>query len=45
MGARWLLVVAVYSGLAWAGMVFGACNQELLHKRNRSGSENLTLAI
>jgi hypothetical protein len=32
MCARWLLAVAACSGLAWAGMVYGACNQELLHK-------------
>jgi hypothetical protein len=32
MCARWLLAVAACSGLAWAGLVHGACNQELLQK-------------
>ena len=40
MGARWLLAVAACSGLAWAGMVYGACNQELLHKLLDRGFSN-----
>jgi hypothetical protein len=32
MRARWLWAVAASCGLTWAGMVYGACNQELLHK-------------
>ena len=40
MCARWLLAVAACSGLAWAGMVYGACNQELLHKLLDRGFSN-----
>jgi len=40
MGARWLLAVAAGYGLAWAGMVYGACNQELLHKLLDRGFSN-----
>src|SRR5262245_41221178 len=40
MGARWLLAMAAYSGLAWAGMVYGACNQELLQKLLDRGFSN-----
>ena len=40
MGARWLLAVAACSGLAWTGMVYGACNQELLHKLLDRGFSN-----
>jgi hypothetical protein len=40
MGARWLLAVAVCSGLALAGVVYGACNQELLHKLLDRGFSN-----
>jgi hypothetical protein len=40
MGARWLLAVAAYSGLAWAGIVYGACNQELLQKLLDRGFSN-----
>jgi hypothetical protein len=40
MGTRWLLAVAACSGLAWAGMVYGACNQELLHKLLDRGFSN-----
>ena len=40
MRARWLLAVAAYSGLAWAGMVYGACNPELLHKLLDRGFSN-----
>jgi hypothetical protein len=40
MRARWLLAVAACSGLAWAGMVYGACNQELLHKLLDRGFSN-----
>jgi hypothetical protein len=40
MCARWLLAVAACSGLVWAGMVYGACNQELLHKLLDRGFSN-----
>jgi len=40
MGARWLLAVAAGYGLAWGGMVYGACNQELLHKLLDRGFSN-----
>ena len=40
MGARWLLAVTACSGLAWAGMVSGACNPELLHKLLDRGFSN-----
>ena len=40
MGARWLLAVAAGCGLAWTGMVYGACNQELLHKLLDRGFSN-----
>jgi len=40
MRARLLLAVAACSGLAWAGMVYGACNQELLHKLLDRGFSN-----
>ena len=40
MRARWLLAVAACSGLAWVGMVSGACNQELLHKLLDRGFSN-----
>ena len=40
MGARWLLAMAACSGLAWAGMVYGACNQELLQKLLDRGFSN-----
>ena len=32
--------MAACSGLAWAGMVYGACNQELLHKLLDRGFSN-----
>ena len=32
MRARWLRAVTAGCGLAWAGIVYGACNPELLHK-------------
>jgi len=40
MGARWRLAVAACCGLAWAGMVYGACNPELLHKLLDRGFSN-----
>ena len=40
MGVRWLLIVTTCSGLAWAGLVYGACNQELLHKLLDRGFSN-----
>src|SRR5262249_41756705 len=40
MRARWLLAVAACSGLAWAGMAYGACNAELLHKLLDRGFSN-----
>src|SRR5262249_52396571 len=40
MGTRWLLAVAAGWGLSWAGMVYGACNQELLHKLLDRGFSN-----
>jgi len=40
MGTRWLLAVAAGCGLSWAGMVYGACNQELLHKLLDRGFSN-----
>jgi hypothetical protein len=40
MGARWLLAVTACGGLAWAGMVSGACNQELLQKLLDRGFSN-----
>jgi hypothetical protein len=40
MGARRLLAVAACSGLAWTGMVYGACNQELLQKLLDRGFSN-----
>jgi hypothetical protein len=40
MDARWLLAMAAGSGLAWAGMVYGACNPELLHKLLDRGFSN-----
>jgi hypothetical protein len=40
MGARWLLAVAACGELAWAGMVSGACNPELLHKLRDRGFSN-----
>src|SRR5262249_17774028 len=40
MGARWLLAVAAGYGLAWAGMVYGACDQGLLHKLLDRGFSN-----
>ena len=40
MGARWLLAVAACCELAWAGMVSGACNPELLHKLLDRGFSN-----
>jgi hypothetical protein len=40
MRARWLWAVAASCGLTWAGMVYGACNQELLHKLLDRGFSN-----
>jgi hypothetical protein len=40
MGARWLWAVAAGCGLTWAGMVYGACNPELLHKLLDRGFSN-----
>jgi hypothetical protein len=40
MGVRWLLTVTMCSGLAWAGLVYGACNQDLLHKLLDRGFSN-----
>jgi hypothetical protein len=40
MGVRWLLAVTACGGLAWTGMVYGACHPELLQKLLDRGFSN-----